>query len=664
MNRSSFVLLVALACSVLAVPGHADLRDGAFRNLPAFREGHLVVKYRPALGAQERAESRERHGCDHAREFPDFGLEHHRLRAGLSVEQAIVEYEADPDVEYAEPDYVLHALTTPNDPSYANLWGLAQIRAPAAWDGTTGSQDMVVAVIDSGIDYTHPDLKPNLWTNAAELNGRPGVDDDGNGVVDDVYGLNAVANSGNPLDDDDHGTHVAGVIGAVGNNGVGVTGVNWNVRVMACKFLDYQGSGSTSDAIQCLQYVRTMKDRGVNIVATNNSWGGGGYSQALYDAISAQKDILFVVAAGNSSTDNDATGDYPSGYDLPNVLSVAATDRSDSLSSFSNYGRRTVHVGAPGSRILSTVRVSSGSYLEKSGTSMASPFVAGLAALIKAQNPTLSWIGVKNRILAGAVPAAGLTEKTLIGARVDAANSLTCSNRLVLAPVKAPTGAPAGTPVTVSALSIRCEAPEGPVTAALSTGQVLELRDDGVSPDVTAGDGIFSRSWTPAETASVVSVSNGMTTASTVSPLTISQDSLVDAGVGSAYDESLGGTGGVPPYTWAIASGALPPGLSLDAGSIRGVPSSEGTFSFTVQLTDSTGTSVTTPYSLLVREAGAASSGTVAQGGGGGGGGGGCFLSLPAGDGQTRGLALLGLAGLSSVLALRRLSASRRRASA
>ena len=216
-------------------------------------------------------------------------------------------------VAYAEPNYLLYSTTTPNDPNFGDLWGLhntgqaggtagADIHAPEAWDITTGSANVVVAVIDTGVDYNHPDLAANMFRNTADCNAN-GVDDDGNGYIDDCYGIDTANNDSDPMDDNNHGTHVSGTIGAVGNNSVGVVGVNWNVRIMPCKFLDASGSGSTSGAIDCLNYVAIMKDRGVNIVATSNSWGGGGFSQALYDAIDAQRQrgILFIAAAGNSA---------------------------------------------------------------------------------------------------------------------------------------------------------------------------------------------------------------------------------------------------------------------------------------------------------------------------------------------------------------------------
>jgi subtilisin family serine protease len=249
---------------------------------------------------------------------------------------------------------------------------------PSAWDKTTGSDNVIIAVIDTGVALTHPDLTSNLWVNPHEIAAN-GLDDDANGFIDDVNGINAITGSGNPNDDHSHGTHVAGIIAARGNNGVGVAGVNWRAKIVGLKFLDSSGSGSTSNAIKCINYATQMKRLGYNVVASNNSWGGGGYSSALASAIqdAANQNVLFVAAAGNSSQNLDVSPSYPASYQIPNVISVASVTSASSLSSFSNYGS-SVSIAAPGSSIYSTVP---GGYASYSGTSMASPQVAGIAAL-------------------------------------------------------------------------------------------------------------------------------------------------------------------------------------------------------------------------------------------------------------------------------------------
>src|SRR2546425_1067238 len=341
------------------------------------------------------------------------GLQAVRIPPGMRVKDAIEFYRRRPDVLYAEPNWIVDAQVVPSDPSFSSLWGLnntgqsggipdADIDAPEAGGITTGGSDVVVAVIDTGIDYTHPDLAANMFRNELDCNSN-GIDDEGNGLVDVCFGIDTANNDSTPMDDANpgHGSHVAGTIGAVGNNAVGVVGVNWTVRLMACKFLSATGSGSTADAIDCLEYVKLMKDRGVNIVATSNSWGGGGFSQALFDAIEAHlhRGILFIAAAGNANpgSNNDTKPFYPAAYYLPNVISVAATTRTDALASFSNFGRRTVHLGAPGQEILSTTP--GNTYSSLSGTSMATPHVTGVAALLKAQDPARDWRALKIVIL-------------------------------------------------------------------------------------------------------------------------------------------------------------------------------------------------------------------------------------------------------------------------
>lgn len=306
--------------------------------------------------------------------FPFINVHNLKILDGMPVEKAIERLKANPKVEYAEPNFIYSINLIPNDPLFNNLWGLnntgqtggtpdADIDAPEAWDIQTGSDIVVVGVIDTGVDYTHEDLSANIWINPYEV--FDGIDNDGNGYIDDVYGINAITGSGNPMDDNGHGTHVSGTIGAIRDNGRGITGVSNNAKIMALKFLNSAGSGTSADAIECMQYALNMKSRGINIRITNNSWGGGGYSQSLYDAIRSLRDnnILFTAAAGNSSSDNDSKPFYPASYDLENIISVAATDHNDNLASFSNYGVTSVDVGAPGVNILSTLP--GGSYTPK-----------------------------------------------------------------------------------------------------------------------------------------------------------------------------------------------------------------------------------------------------------------------------------------------------------
>ncbi len=362
------------------------------------------------------------------------------LDAGMSVADALAGYRANPFVLYAEPDYEISLEATPDDPRYldGSLWGLnntgqsggtfdADIDAPEAWDITTGSRSIVVAVIDTGVDYNHPDLAANIWTNPGEIAGD-GLDNDANGFIDDIHGYDFVNNDGDPLDDNNHGTHVSGTIGAVGNNAVGVVGVNWQVSIMGLKFLNASGSGSTSGAIAAVNYATMMRNRGVNVRITNNSWGGGGSSQSLKDAIDASGNagLLFVAAAGNANSNIDAIPSYPASYTSSNIVAVASTTRNDLYSSFSNYGATTVDLAAPGSSILSTTR--NNTYSTFSGTSMATPHVAGAAALLWASDPNLSVAEVKARLMGGADFIGNIgsnsSKPTVTNGRLNAANSL------------------------------------------------------------------------------------------------------------------------------------------------------------------------------------------------------------------------------------------------
>ncbi len=470
---------------------------------PRFSPDRILVRF--AEGTSESAMVAARGASPLLRSYK--GVERLQLLAvpsGLDVDTAIAHYRAQPNVVYAEPDYLVETQATPSDTQFAALWGLhsgagVDIDAPEAWNLTTGSTTVVVGVIDTGIDYTHPDLTANVFRNALECNGN-GLDDDANGHVDDCHGIDTANNDTDPFDDNAHGTHVAGTIGASGNNGVGVVGVNWNVQIAACKFLGADGSGFISNAIECLDYFKALKDRGVNLVATNNSWGGGGYSQALSDAIDAhlQRGILFVAAAGNAASDNDGTAAYPANYGHPNVISVAATTRTDTRASFSNFGRRTVHVAAPGAEILSTTP--GATYSTFNGTSMAAPHVTGLAALLKAQDPARDWRTIKNLILAGGDEVdAGVD--TISRRRLNAFGSLACSNRVVasrLQPVGSSITAVPGAPVMLSAVNIDCDAPRGTVAVTVTPGTAgVSLHDDGVAPDRIAGDGVYSGHFVP-----------------------------------------------------------------------------------------------------------------------------------------------------------------------
>ncbi len=343
--------------------------------------------------------------------------------------------ESHPMIAHWEVDGTISTDRLPDDADFAHLWGLenlgqsggtpdADIDAPEIWDVVTGSADVVVAVIDTGLDYTHPDLVTNVWTNPGEIPGN-GLDDDGNGFVDDVHGYDFANGDSDPMDDEGHGTHVAGIVAAAGNNGRGVVGVSWTGSIMPLKFLDDQGSGTTSNAVLALNYATLMRTAyGINVRVANASWGGGDFSQALHDAIEAAgaADILFAVAAGNEATNLDQQPQYPPSYDLANIVVVAASDRNDQLAEFSNYGPETVDLAAPGVDIYSTVPGDQYDWLD--GTSMATPYVAGTAALLWAAVPNASVAEVRRALLAGADRLPALQGAVADAGRLNAWNAL------------------------------------------------------------------------------------------------------------------------------------------------------------------------------------------------------------------------------------------------
>lgn len=343
------------------------------------------------------------------------------------------------------PNFTYTALdVTPNDPRFGELWGLRKIKAPTAWDTTTGTTETIVAVIDSGIAHNHPDLAPNLWINGGEILGD-NIDNDRNGYVDDIAGYDFIDDDGDPMDGNGHGTHCAGTIGAKGNNRIGIVGVNHTVRIMGLRVLDDEGSGSTSGIVEAVNYAA---NNGAHIESM--SLGGEGDDEVFRESIriAGTKNVLVVVAAGNESVDNDVTPSYPANYDFPNVISVAATDRNDNLADFSNFGKRSVHIAAPGVEILSTWL--GGGYEVLDGTSMATPHVAGAAALIRSARPTLSAVQIKAVLLENSDKLATLTPLTISGGRLNVDKALTVGLGLVPDPR---TGPPAPTPTPGPVLS-------------------------------------------------------------------------------------------------------------------------------------------------------------------------------------------------------------------
>ena len=416
-------------------------------------ETELLVKFKPHVSATEirkiagRFNDRVEDKIETVR-----GLTSIDDMDNADPDRSAAEYSAMSEfVEYAHPNYKIELerpeyrevrsdastvdapVGAPNDPMFTDQWALANsgqnggkanadIAASKAWQKSRGSSEVVVAVLDTGVDYTHSDLAPNIWLRPDNI---PAYVDNELGTFNDRRGFNAADNLSDPMDDNGHGTHCAGVIGAKGNNEIGITGINWDVQIMPLKFLGRGGFGTTKDAIEAINYAVDRKKKGINVRIISASWGSTQYSKALEDAIRAAGDegILFVAAAGNNSTDNDKRKHYPSNYDLPNVISVAALDNSDLLATFSNFGAKTVHVAAPGKEIVSTWIKDS--YREASGTSMATPHVAGIAALILASEPNISVKDLRERILKSYDPLDLLNGRIFSAGRVNAAKALT-----------------------------------------------------------------------------------------------------------------------------------------------------------------------------------------------------------------------------------------------
>lgn len=377
------LIFVALLISVAVIgQAHAD---------SDYAPGQLIIKLKEGKAPDENF------------------LQNHRLKSPRKVSKKNAAYVAeidgaadplelarnlkkDPQVEFAEPNYIVRGSFTPNDSFFFQLWGLQTIDAPEAWDANHDT-NMIIGVIDSGINYNHPDLVGNIWTNPNEIAGNS-IDDDNNGFIDDNRGWDFANNDNDPFDDNGHGSHVAGIIGAQGNNGIGVAGVNWNAQLVPIKFLGADNTGTIENAVRAIEYANSL---GIKI--NNASWRTIGFSQLLRDAIAEGNNggHLFIAAAGNSNADTDATPFYPAAFDLPNVISVAASNQQNGLTSISNYGANSVDITAPGEGIVSTYLTNS--YATLSGTSMATAYVTGAAALLWSANPGLTHLQIKNKIL-------------------------------------------------------------------------------------------------------------------------------------------------------------------------------------------------------------------------------------------------------------------------
>ena len=437
-GRAAIVMMGLISFITLSTASAAP--KNLVKKDPEAVPGEYVVKIKPQLSIQSFSKVSI---ANNLRSYvkntiPDLNLVVIKRPVFETQRSVIQELSQNPNVQYVEPNYIYRINKTPNDPMLGQLWGMANtgaadsagqvgtagidIGALQAWDIETGNENTLVAVIDTGISYNSPELKDNVWTNEAELNGQPGVDDDNNGVIDDIHGANfveATAPTGDPLDDHGHGTHCSSTIGARGDDGVGLAGVAWKTKIMGVKFLSAGGSGTLEGAVEAINYANKM---GAKIFS--NSWGGGGFSQALLEVIQKTNDSkgLFVAAAGNDSANNDASPTYPATYDVPNILSVAAIDNMGQLASFSSYGKTKVHVGAPGVNIVS---LTTNGYESWSGTSMATPHVSGIAVLLASHFPEMTGVELKDRIIATAKPDRFLNKKVKSGGIANAYTALT-----------------------------------------------------------------------------------------------------------------------------------------------------------------------------------------------------------------------------------------------
>ncbi len=453
MTLRSFCMLSVLALLPMqvAIDSYAQA-SSLVTTQPLYREGELLVKYKTDQALASAASSRA--GIRAGRIGRSGRLAHLHLAAGMDVQGMQRWYARQPDVEYAEPNYIVRKAATPNDTSFNLQWALrntgqnvnsvtgtagADIGAVTAWDRDTGSSTVIVALLDTGIDYTHPDLAGNVWTNPGEIPGN-GIDDDMNGwtdtnngtyhpKIDDIHGWNFVSDNNNPMDDDSHGSHVAGIIGAVGDNSEGVAGINWQVSLMPLKVLAADGFGASSNIVAAIDYAIAEQVQVINISIAYGC--GDSASQSEREALDRARaaGILVAIAAGNDGCDNDSIPTYPASYALNNLLAVGASDQFDQRASYtrggsSSFGAQRVHLFAPGKNIYSTLIQSADGYGYESGTSMAAPQVAGAAALLKSHRPELSMFQVREILLLSAHRLTALAGLAVTGGRLDLAAAM------------------------------------------------------------------------------------------------------------------------------------------------------------------------------------------------------------------------------------------------
>ena len=527
---------------------------------PEYVAGEVIVRYRPESTRARRNAAIRGKGARVLRQMDALHIDRVQLGAGMRVEDAATAWAADSDILSVEPNYISRITALSNDPEWVNgnLWGMTKIQADQAWLFTTGGSDVVVANFDTGVNYAHPDLAANMWRNPGEIAGNR-VDDDANGYVDDVYGIDTANDDSDPMDDHGHGTHAAGTIGAVGGNGTGVVGVNWNVKILPCKFIRADGNGADSNAIECFNYIVALRKKGVNIRVSSNSWGRtrsatGSIPTALRSAIDAAgaAGITNVFAAGNNGANNDVTPFDPASFTSASIVSVAASDGEDARAGFSNFGAVSVDLAAPGVSILST---HGGGYGFMSGTSMAAPHVAGAAALLSAVKPALSVTGLKSLLISSVDPIAGWSGVVASGGRLnvymaalDAHGDIPPSVNVTSPASGTSFVAPMSTTVTATAAD-----PDGTVSKVDFFANGTLIGTDTTSP--------YSASWT-SSTAGAYALSavatDDRTFTTTSAPVPVMVSSA--APVGSRVNVALASNGATASASSVSGSGYSPSG--------------------------------------------------------------------------------------------------------
>ncbi len=542
---------------------------------------------------------------------PSLGI--HRVRVpGLSFQVWRGVLEKHPDVLYAEPNYIVKGDNTPNDANYPLLYGMVKISAPSAWNSSTGNTSMVLGIVDSGIDYNHPDLAANVWSAPASFSVT--IANRHITCAAGSHGYNAITRTCDPADDNNHGTHVSGTVGAVGNNSIGVAGVNWSAQMMGLKFLDSTGSGSTSNAINAIEFAIQAKAAfagtatPVNVRVLSNSWGGGGYSSSLLAEINKanSNDMLFVAAAGNSGVNTDTTPNYPSSYTAPNVVSVAATDSTDTLASFSNYGAASVDLAAPGVSVYSTIP--GGNYASYSGTSMATPHVSGAALLVLSVCPSLNTAALKDALLNNVDAVAGLAGNTVTGGRLNVYRAMNSCAAPPPPPVPTSLAAYSGTPQSTTVGTSFPSALQARVTDQFSNPM------SGVNVTFTAPGSGASATFSGINSASAITNASGIATSpvpmanatagsynvtASVSGLTAVNFSLTNTPVSSSTGNTIFAGSGTPA-SFNMGTSPVETGMRFRsdvAGNVTGarfykVPGD--TTTHTASLWTSTGTQLAT----------------------------------------------------------------------